>query len=176
VIWPVLSAAHRGPEEQAPTDPIPAASNPFGPLAYHAPGQTVLPTSLSGQWKGSYSILQRGRCTVGRFARSDHPIEVSIAATAEGSIHARVVSDRKSTGSSPATAEWSGSVGADDSTITFLVPGRATCEDTPREYQIAVSGTVRAKKGVLQLQLEGDDQPCPNMGCTFKRVYKLSQK
>src|SRR5947208_3124055 len=68
--------------------PSPSSSR-RGPCRVGAAEDTPAYTSLSGTWTGSYSILQRGRCTWGRSPRRDAQVRLILTVDPEGASRRR---------------------------------------------------------------------------------------
>lgn len=51
-------------------------------------------SSLAGTWTGTYSILQRGRCSMGRSGRIDAQIRITLTVDSDGAFQTKVASIR----------------------------------------------------------------------------------
>jgi hypothetical protein len=145
--------------------------------------------ALSGVWSGSMSLLQRGKCSIGRSGRSDAQVRFRVTAQSDGGLLLRPESGLRVTnaggldvGGNRATAKrnasqkpWLGQV-SPDRLVELTAPGSAVCAKAPREFPITYTGAFTDKHGRRTLTLSTEFEPCPTMGCTFRIVLDLQQR
>jgi hypothetical protein len=145
--------------------------------------------SLSGVWKGSMSVLQRGKCSMDRSGRSDSQVSFRISAESNGALLVRpesslsvtnsgtldVGSDRADSNRAASQKPWRGHV-APDRSVRLEAPERAVCARVPREFTVKYSGAFAEKRGRRTLALSAPYELCPSMGCAFEIVLDLKQR
>jgi hypothetical protein len=141
---------------------------------------------LSGVWKGTYSWLQRGSCTLYRSPRLDSLVEVSVTVLPTGALEAKVTSARVIRDIRRADAYAQFPVEGDsgfgqfkpDLTFDLRVPIRTRCNGVLRQPDMDYSGKVTDAKGGLKMEFEGDLVPCPDEAaqCRFKSRVSLRKK
>lgn len=156
-----------------------------GSSARATDGEGQVYASLSGTWKGSYTVFQRGRCTLGRAARLDAQVRVAITVDAEGGFQATVTAIRYGRDPSYADiyaqfpAEGDPGLGRFNPDLTFelKVPRQSRCRGVPRQFEIVYAGKVTEKKGKQRMDLKGPVAPCPDIdNCLFENVLKLTKE
>jgi hypothetical protein len=139
--------------------------------------------SLSGAWKGSYSILQRGSCTMGSAARLDATIQLTTDVKDDGTFtttvgairYARDPSHLDAYSQFPAQGDPGTGRFMTDLTFFLKVPRRSACNGMVRRFETTYTGAVTEKKGRRRMEFTGIYEPCPEFDCKFQNVVKLEQ-
>jgi hypothetical protein len=148
----------------------------FKPLSAHQP-TVVNPvfTNLSGKWTGFTDVLQRGKCGLrgGNIpARMHIGTDSMLTAQTDGTLVASFAFAPSFVANHAVDA--SGRIDA-MLAVTLEQSFTAVCNGAERSYTIHYSGTVTTKKGRYELELQGEDVPCPDSGCAFKRIVRLKK-
>jgi len=148
----------------------------FKPLPAHqqtAPNPVFV--NLSGKWTGFTDVLQRGKCGLrgGNIpARLHMGTDSVLTAQGDGTLVASFAFAPSFVANHAVDAS-----GRIDATlaVTLEQPFSAVCNGAERSYSIQYVGAVTTKKGRYELELQGEDVPCPDSGCAFKRIVRLKK-
>lgn len=125
--------------------------------------------SLSGIWEGTYDIHKIGKCSIDS---SNHFAWVTFDIKPDGTFRASVSfrgpKDKKA-------RTWVGSFDK-DRRLQATEDAKATCNNQTRKYEATFSGTIIETEGKLFLEIEGRLEACPDQGCIFKVVYRITKK
>ena len=124
---------------------------------------------LAGEWEGSTDMVSTGACGI---VLGGHDVRLMVTVDADGVLRGRL--DPAPTDLPPEASFWRGRLTGD--LVEFVEPERAICNgQPPRAYTIKQTGALEKGAG-LTMRLSGDDAPCPDLGCTFRRTYVLTWK
>ena len=132
--------------------------------------------SLSGEWRGSLRERKTGSCTIGwrtdkRFQGSEltHKVKAEAVVSADGSFSIREFLDDASE-----PAAWTGAIDA-SFRVNAVMTSQAVCRGEEHENHIRVAGTLFRESNHLRLELFGNDDRCPKLGCSFSLTYELTK-
>lgn len=140
--------------------------------------------SLSGEWRGSATVLQRGKCPASRTTpgRAWNEIRGDLTFRPDGRLSATFTTGPEF---KPVTGDgtnytWEGEVAA-NGTMRVSKPSRSSCLNAAGvlysgAYAVQYEGTLKTTRDGFAIEVTGIDAPCPEFNCTFKRVIKLTRK
>lgn len=156
-----------------------------GPGTWAAEKGSPAYASLSGIWKGSYSVFQRGRCPVGRAGRLDAQVRLELTVDVDGAFEAKVTSIRyvrdpshlDAVAQFPAEGDPGFGRFKTDLTFVLKVPRRSSCRGVVRQFEVVYSGNVSEKKGKQRMDMRAPVEPCPEFDhCVFENVLSLAKE
>jgi hypothetical protein len=130
------------------------------------------PARLAGVWSGTRTTTPKGSsCSLGK-RESDRvvPVRLTIEVKPDGTFIGTLAVGPEY---KPVSPSWRGQIVAH--IVEAVEPSAATCNGTPREYEIHLSGELLASTGKQALGLEGQNAPCPQQKCLFQMKYELSR-
>jgi hypothetical protein len=130
--------------------------NPLGP-AYSS--------ELSGLWTGTIVFVQMGSCTMGGDSIATSPVEMDWDVSRSGAL--TVVED-------PSGRILKGTT-EPDSTVRLRETTPITCNGVTRTMTADYEGKVVFRNSALELDMEGTEEWCPDMGCVFRVRYEISK-
>ena len=130
------------------------------------------PARLAGVWSGTRKTTAKGSsCSMGkRESDGGDPVQLTIEVKPDGTFIGTLAVGPKYR---PISPEWRGQIVAH--IVEAVVPSAASCNGTPRVYEVHLSGELRAANGKQTLGLEGQNAPCPQQQCLFQVKYELGR-
>jgi hypothetical protein len=133
--------------------------------------------SLSGEWQGTMREVKTGSCTIGwrtdkRFQGSElkHSLRAEWLVSPDGSFTTREFIDDVAE-----PTVWTGVV--DQSLrIDGLLVSQAACRGEEHESHVRLTGSVFRGPNGPTLEVSGQDDRCPTLGCSFTLTYELVKR
>lgn len=127
---------------------------------------------FSGNWEGDFLVTQLGDCTADGGVRSKHAARLVVTVESDGAVTAR---EHFEGATVPVKDDWKGHL-SPDLTIKLETTTMAMCRGGRNDYRLEYTGKIKQRKGKSELELKALDAACPDAGCTFQRMYKLTQR
>jgi hypothetical protein len=132
--------------------------------------------TLSGDWAGTAEIRQAGKCSVGY--RRDRKWQSGVLSAKER-YRFRVEPDGSFTafeilkdGSESKKRSWWGAI-SDDLKVDARRTSHAECQGVGSDVTTRLEGTIGRSTAGPTLEVSGQEDTCPHMGCVFAVSYRL---
>jgi hypothetical protein len=128
--------------------------------------------SLSGEWEGKLTIVQTGSCPVGRGQEKGINVRFAVKVTPDGDFTG---TQGPPFDSDESRTRWMGRVDrAFQLTITKV--WTAVCGSETLKRQSQLSGRIVETSRGLELRIGGQEEWCPERGCSFRVTYVLAKR